>query len=103
MQKKSIVNGIQYPETKKSFSHIIAEHKKHSHDPHYESFQYRIQDDIYGIVTREEGFTGRYLLDNGGILEVKPVDVGPDRIPTQISNKEWEYYKKLGKVNVNIQ
>jgi hypothetical protein len=69
--------------------HIIAEHKRHGDDANYESFEYRIGDDLFGITVREEGFTARFLLENGGIIEVKPVKgVGH---PLQIPNKNAEY------------
>lgn len=87
--KKNRVDRFDGGEEGAWAEHIIAEHKRNNHEPHYESLQYRIQDDMYGIVTREEGFTGRYLLDNGGILKVKDIDNVAH--PLQISEKGWEY------------
>lgn len=74
------------------------EHLYYGDDGYYQSFEYKVGDDLMGIVVNEEGYTGRWLTKDGGILNTKinkriyesvhPNDKGDVYIPVQVVEKQ---------------
>jgi len=97
--KKFVKNHIdsQGGEEKLYEQHLENEHAYFGDDGHYDSFEYKIGEDMMGLITKEQGYTGRWLTKGGGIFNTKikkgiyesvhPNEKGDTYLPVQVVEK----------------